>query len=425
MWHIARCTGSAKRGIGRSTSIMSRSDDHIVFLDQVRGVAILLVVGFHALGASFGMDQLQWHGWFRDFNVPHSFLALLPLTLGWSGVPIFFVVSGFCIHLSHKHSKQKSLSVFFVRRFFRIYPPYLVALAFFAFLFPLSRVTLNSLHDVAQVGSHILLIHNFDNRSFFGINSAFWSIAVEVQLYVLYPLLLLVVRRFGWRGALWATGATEVALRSIAGAYDLWNGSPPPAWFIGNPFIYWFSWSIGAGIADDCMKRGPIILSRSPVWVWPTVALVSYFFRPLSSFCPLIMALAAANIISVLLTRPDVRLPVPRVVRDHLCRVGVLSYSLYLLHQPPLGIAPWALRRAFPNHHCNPLVIFLGCLLCYGFVLAASRLFFKIVELPSIELGKWIVRTRMATAGVPKVPVSVATIGCPAATPIQSTNPPH
>jgi peptidoglycan/LPS O-acetylase OafA/YrhL len=94
---------------------------HIEFLDQVRGIAIVVVFLFHALGTACGYEQLPWGHCFRDFSVSQSFLLLLPFSFGWSGVAIFFVVSGFCIHLSFK--RKADWPDFFVRRFFRIYPP--------------------------------------------------------------------------------------------------------------------------------------------------------------------------------------------------------------------------------------------------------------------------------------------------------------
>jgi peptidoglycan/LPS O-acetylase OafA/YrhL len=101
----------------------SKKKGHIDFLDPMRGFAILCVFAFHSLSAAFGRDTLPWGAWFRDFTVPRSFLLLVPATFGWIGVPIFFVISGFCIHLSF--SRQPQWPLFFWRRFFRIYPTYL------------------------------------------------------------------------------------------------------------------------------------------------------------------------------------------------------------------------------------------------------------------------------------------------------------
>jgi peptidoglycan/LPS O-acetylase OafA/YrhL len=68
---------------------------HLPFLDQLRGLAIIFVVAYHALFQAFHRDQLEWRGWFRDFNAPTSFLAVYPVTWGWSGVAIFLRSAAF------------------------------------------------------------------------------------------------------------------------------------------------------------------------------------------------------------------------------------------------------------------------------------------------------------------------------------------
>src|SRR5579863_4992242 len=103
---------------------MNQPNRRIDFIDDVRGIAILSVFLFHAVAAAYGYSMLSWNGWFRNFDVPKSFLALLPLNIGWIGVPIFFVVSGFCIHVSFQQQGCEWRS-FFIRRFFRIYPAYI------------------------------------------------------------------------------------------------------------------------------------------------------------------------------------------------------------------------------------------------------------------------------------------------------------
>jgi len=376
--------------IPSSTKLANRpamTQGHIAFLDHIRGIAILLVVGFHALGASYGVSQLGWNGLFRDFSI-HSatFLALLPLSLGWLGVSIFFVVSGFCIHLSYEKSQPKGFNAFFVRRFFRIYPPYLLGVCFFAFLFPFTMLKQDSALNTAQMLPHLLLIHNFDPHAILGINGSFWSIAVEVQLYLLYPLLAVAAKRFGWSKMLLLTGVVEFSLRGFSGALPL------ASWCTASPFYYWFSWTIGAKLADDWLSGRRPFLSESPVWVWPALTLLAYFFQPLSEFTFPFVALATANAIACLLSRPAVPVSSPRVWSRFLSWVGVISYSLYLLHEPLLKAVPEALKAAFPQHYFHPLLLFACTLASCAFILPACWLFYRWVELPSMGMGKRLVK---------------------------------
>src|SRR5437899_2401642 len=102
-----------------------KTSKHIELLDYTRGIAIISVLFFHTLGVMFGYDMLPWNGWLRDFSSDQdSFLNFLPFSFGQAGVAIFFVVSGFCIHISFQQQGQK-WSGFFIRRFSRIYPAFL------------------------------------------------------------------------------------------------------------------------------------------------------------------------------------------------------------------------------------------------------------------------------------------------------------
>jgi len=97
---------------------MNLTRGHLPFLYGIRGIAILAVFLFHSFVHTFGFDNLAWKGLFRDFDTSRSFLALYPLTYGSAGVAIFFVVSGFCIHLSHQSNNEGGWRNFFNRRFF-------------------------------------------------------------------------------------------------------------------------------------------------------------------------------------------------------------------------------------------------------------------------------------------------------------------
>src|SRR5580693_3759514 len=162
---------------------MSEKPKHLDLLDYTRAVAIISVVGFHCLVAIGA--QAYWKTWVRDLNLPFSGFLALPLNLGFLGVAAFFVVSGFCIHLSFQQQGRK-YSDFYIRRFFRIYPPYLAAVLLFAFLFPKTCLSFSGVaasDSWRQLICHLLLIHNLWPGTYMGINPSFWRLAVEAQLY--------------------------------------------------------------------------------------------------------------------------------------------------------------------------------------------------------------------------------------------------
>jgi peptidoglycan/LPS O-acetylase OafA/YrhL len=252
---------------------MNRANEHLPFLDGIRGFAIFAVFLFHSLGAAFGFDKLSWLGMFRDFDTSRSFLLLYPFTYGFAGVSIFFVISGFCIHLSHQRSRDKGWACFFNRRFFRIYPAYFFAICVFFFIWPWGSLQIDSFHRFAQLAIHGLAIHNLDQRSIFGINPAFWSIAVEIQLYAIYPLLMLLAARLGWRKGLMIVGVVEICIRAASSINDIYSKEPLPFFITQSPFAYWLSWSLGAYLSE-CFLTGRT--SRLFVVRFELVAAISF-----------------------------------------------------------------------------------------------------------------------------------------------------
>lgn len=149
-------------------------------LDGVRGLAILLVLGFH-----FGQ---------RPEGVPRLLTA--PFALGWSGVDLFFVLSGFLITgvLLDARGAPNYFSAFYARRVLRIFPLYLGTLAacFLVYL-PLAR---GMGHPVPEDRSlqiwYWLHISNWQSAfgREFGLLTHYWSLAIEEQFYLVWPLLV-------------------------------------------------------------------------------------------------------------------------------------------------------------------------------------------------------------------------------------------
>ena len=89
-------------------------------LDLWRGAACLAVVVYHAAGAATLSSGSS--GFFDRLALP----ALRVVGFGWIGVPVFFVISGYCIAATSDSQRHRGLPTrrFFERRFWRIYPPY-------------------------------------------------------------------------------------------------------------------------------------------------------------------------------------------------------------------------------------------------------------------------------------------------------------
>ncbi len=408
---------------------MKCSVKHVELLDHLRGVAILAVLIFHTLGMAFGYDALPWKGWVRDFSGQTSFLYFLPLGMGaQAGVAIFFVVSGCCIHLSFQQQGQR-WGGFFVRRFFRIYPAYLLALAFsLAILATNPGLDCYSREFWTQLLSHVFLVHNYDPATIYGANAALWSLAVEAQLYLIYPLLLVLVGRMGWARAVGALAGGEVLIRGLDGWTQTMHATNTVAgqvcWLLANsPLGYWFSWALGAFLADAWLRKQPLpFLNTSPM-LWLGLAFGSYFVKPLCVFQFPLFALATAAVtarglngifyddielatkrrvrargLQVEKCAPVGRAPsrgglqagIPAFALDLLKKIGWWSYSLYLLHQPLLHVYSHLIVWAVPAENRPPPVGFLLVMGTWVAIIPFSFLWYKIIEVRGVALGKRI-----------------------------------
>jgi peptidoglycan/LPS O-acetylase OafA/YrhL len=180
-------------------------------IDVLRGAAALGVLGMHI---SFGL--------LMSLKESHRALYILgfPMFYGYTGVHLFLVISGFCIHLRYagrgEGSPPLDYRAFWRRRIHRLYPPYVITIALcvlFLGLLPTAAYYLQNGHLLEgspllpypswkafgfDLTTHLIMIHTFWGVTARGLyNPAMWTLALEEHLYILYAPFLGLRRRYG------------------------------------------------------------------------------------------------------------------------------------------------------------------------------------------------------------------------------------
>lgn len=173
-------------------------------LDGLRSVAFLIVFFHHTFLPTF--QQLPIAGTFYE-------RILTTISYGGTGVSIFFVLSGFLITFLLLTEKKKqgriNIPYFYVRRLLRIWPLYYAVIIFAVTIFPILKARLGDPDDLGinQV-YYYLFLSNFDAIhiiSRFGVipqmmSGVTWSVSVEEQFYLVWPLLFTITPKKFYKG---------------------------------------------------------------------------------------------------------------------------------------------------------------------------------------------------------------------------------
>lgn len=370
----------------------------------LRAVAVLLVVAFH---------------------------AGLPLTGGFVGVDVFFVISGFVItalilrQVEHAHF---SFQGFFARRAKRLTPALAVMVIVVFGLSLLFQSPLGDQQITAQSGAGALfLVANFvilrTTGGYFDAAAEAnpllhtWSLSVEEQIYLLFPLLVVLVAVRMRRRATSFKAVTAVIvgiavvsfLANVALSFGLvgrsWT-SQPEAWAFYLPVTRAWEFAVGAliavwwhgatrdGMPDDRQRgrnaaylavAGLLLIGVSAIWINDTFAFPGLVaLLPVLGTALVIIAggLGANRFTKALSTRP-------------MTAVGDMSYSIYLWHWPiivfalALWPAPWTGLMA-------ALLSFIPAYLAYRFIEQPIRV--SKVQSPRVILFAYLVVTAVIVA---------------------------
>ncbi|MFL9915713.1 acyltransferase [Paraburkholderia fungorum] len=367
----------------------SAGKEHVI--DAMRGFAALLVAYFHC-------RQVEWVG-MQTFHqsVGHSFslstiaaYLTFPIAWGSAGVPIFFVISGYCIHrggavrLANNPDYRLDTGNFWVRRFARIYPVLLAALVLTLALDWVSLQLPPVNHKIREIGLQAFLVNLFSLQGVaghtYGSNGALWTLSLEVQFYAIYPLLFAVRRRLGMTSVLAIVAVVNVVSAYVLERHDI-------QFFTS----YWFSWTLGAWIADAKVRTAPDA-RPSPGWVYVLAAAfialgcAAFHFGQYGAFQ--FWAIGFAFYLYKALERRNADTPGVRL----LSRFGDFSFSLYLIHLPIFVLLSSILFRSSLQMSIWP---------SFGYMLVAvpvAYVFYRLVELPAM---KWSASFKPKTASKP------------------------
>ncbi|WP_259014263.1 acyltransferase family protein [Emticicia fluvialis] len=353
---------------------------YIPELDVIRGIAILMVFFYHTQLSIFPPYEIRNYtdsGILDLRSTKDIIFNFLPFTFGELGVELFLVISGFVIHLGFLNSQDLfNVKQFYVRRFFRIYPPYLLVLLFFI-------VFRNMSFSPKDILLHVLLIHNLSDTSFFSINPSFWTLALEVQLYLAYPLFLYFRKKIGIRNTVVGLTLLHFACTFILETFM--KDSIPLSMALSMP-VLWFTWGAGALAAELYWENKKIFKKQPLLYLLVFLAMlpVCKYFMVAHYFTIAVSVCAWLALLEWFLYKkqedPFFLKPLFRV----LAGIGICSYSLYLIHQPYLfDLLKHLGHFKFVMVHlvASPLAaLLIFTILAYGL--------YQFVELPSVELGK-------------------------------------
>lgn len=294
-------------------------------IDGLRAVAVFPVILFHA--------------------------GLSLFSGGFVGVDIFFVISGYLITtiiINNIDAGRFSLAYFYERRARRILPAlYIVMVASIPFAWAWLKPSdmkdfAESLLAVSTFWSNILFLNEsgyFDTAAELKPLLHTWSLAVEEQYYIIFPLLLMGFWKLGKRRLLYILSA--VFLVSLASAHWYAYRKPSEAFYL-LPMRGW-ELLIGAMVAFYLQRRPHPF---SPFWknilslLGLMLILFSIFFYDDSTPFPSLYALVPTLGTALIILCADAGTLVKRLLSMRLLvGIGLVSYSAYLWHQPMMAYA--------------------------------------------------------------------------------------
>ena len=363
---------------------MLKAADKLNHIDQLRGVAILLVLLVHVCQSQGTVSPLLYIA--SDF--------------GKIGVQLFFFLSAYTLCLSFSHGRDRSVRNFYLRRYFRIAPLYYTGILIYYVVSGLPQLKmLGALsHAESYTGSSVLanlvFVHGLVPAANNSIVPGGWSIGTEMLFYVMFPAVYYVYSRYN-------------SVRSLilipAIAFLVANAFAVAAYYLGAPvfsdlFYYYFILNqlpvFTIGLSYFFLEQAGYFKYSSKVClimfaVLFSVAFVSMYKLAHTISMSIFIAGLSFSFLFSLFKQGAFRFRL-------LARIGQLSFSIYIFH----FLFAWPLSTALASWLHLHLHAYLVYALCYAVVVLLSMMLARIseylIEKPGIELGKQLIRKRQA-----------------------------
>jgi peptidoglycan/LPS O-acetylase OafA/YrhL len=325
---------------------------HVTELDGIRGLAILLVLITH-----FGVYGHESVGWFGA-----AYHKLVDF--GWSGVDLFFVLSGFLITgiLLESKGSPGYFRSFYMRRVLRILPLYYCAvMVFFIVLLPALRIlapgraTITGATRLPAIEQLWYYFHLSNWRIAYNVTyngvDHFWSLAIEEQFYAVWPLVVFLLSRRALLRVCGGVMALSFMLRSLPSVHASMQHYPHVVYCL-TPFrveplalgsclavlisderfrAHWREWAAAAAGAGALCLAVVMAVTRSS----------SFEPIPMAMFGYSGVGLVAAAGVCYAAMRSGASSPGAAFLRSPaLVELGRLSYGIYVIHRPLSILAP-------------------------------------------------------------------------------------
>ncbi len=312
------------------------------------------------------------------FNHVHA--AVPPWIVGWLGVDVFFVLSGFLITTlllrERNRTDRVSLTGFYIRRIFRIIPVYL-------FTVLLYFVAVHATHDPVKTAQFntalpwlLSFMQEYRPHTAGNVLGHAWTLAIEEKFYVFWPLLLIFLYPFRSR-----------ALALLAAIFL--------TILVGFPHTFARSYDgllIGAvlAIALEAPTRWPLVkrLPAVPDWALCLLLATTYFLTDYYPRCVLLFSGAVALLIASLVLRTGTLRSL--LEKPVFVFVGKRSYAIYLIHVLAIDSVEKLSARFLPPN----AILLVG--IAYLVSIAGASLIYVAIERPFMSFGRHLSKRYVA-----------------------------